>query len=112
MKRAALVAMLLLAGCTSISPAGRRVRFVDQVRSDCEFIAAIEGNQWVNGGENQLRNEAAKLGANWVVVTATKWEGYARGHRPGAGDAYRCPEGINAVISGGNGVNINVNQFR
>lgn len=112
MSRARLAIMLLLAGCTSLSPAGRRVRFVHEVSPECEFVGAIEASQWVNGGENGLRNEAAKLKANWVIVTATKWEGYARGHRPGAGDAYRCPEGINAVISGGNGVNINVNQFR
>jgi len=111
MNRFLSIIALAAIGCTSLSPAGRRVRFVSQVGPECEFIAAIEGDQWVNGGENQLRNEAAKLGANWVIVTSTKWEGYARGYRPGGGDAYRCPDGNARLLNSGS-VNIQVNQYR
>ena len=83
-----LGAVGLLTGCmaNSISPQGQRVVIVQSLPSQyqCAYKGEVAGSQgnWLTGGltsnrnlalgaRNELRNEAAKLGANVVVITET-----------------------------------------
>lgn len=84
----ALGAIGLLAGCmaNSVSPQGQQVVIVQSLPSQyqCTYKGEVAGSQgnWLTGGwtsnknlalgaRNELRNEAAKLGANVVVITET-----------------------------------------
>lgn len=78
----------ILSGCmaNSVSPQGQQVVIVQSLPSQyqCTYKGEVVGSQgnWLTGGwtpnknlalgaRNDLRNEAAKLGANVVVITET-----------------------------------------
>jgi len=88
--------LLLLTGCSvQMTTAGSHVRIVSYDNADfvneCEFIRAIEQSNmtgWdydhsARNAANEMRNQAANLGGNVLVVT----DG---GHYASA-DVYRCP---------------------
>lgn len=85
---ASLCSAALLAGCmaNSVTEQGQQVVIVQSLpsRYECTYKGEVVGSQgnWFTGGwtsnrnlalgaRNDLRNEAAKLGANVVVITET-----------------------------------------
>lgn len=100
-----LFALSLVTGCvtTQLTPEAQAVRVTtnaDAVKN-CKYIGAVDGSDRMNGGmvgqmaaeENanrRLRNNAAKMGAN-VVLMATSTTGMS-GSRE-RGEAYACGEG-------------------
>lgn len=83
-----MAAIALLSGCmaNSITQQGQQVVIVQSLPSQyqCTYKGEVAGSQgnWLTGGwtpnrnlalgaRNDLRNEAAKLGANVVVITET-----------------------------------------
>ena len=85
---ASLCSAALLAGCmaNSVTEQGQQVVIVQSLPSQyqCTYKGEAAGSQgnWLTGGwtsnknlalgaRNELRNEAAKLGANVVVITET-----------------------------------------
>lgn len=100
----AVASVIAVAGCvtTQLTPGGQRVRVTpnpDVVRG-CTYLGPIESSDLMNGGmigqsaaeENanrRLRNDAAKMGANVVLVsTSTTTTSGSRVR----GEAYGCPE--------------------
>lgn len=84
----ACTASALLAGCmaTRVTPQGQSVVIVQSLPSQyqCTYKGEVAGSQgnWLTGGwtpnrnlalgaRNELRNEAAKIGANVVVISET-----------------------------------------
>ncbi len=106
------ISTLLLTGCaaTSVTPQGQQVVIVQSMPQEysgrCQFIGEVAGSQgnWLTGGwtpnkniamgaRNDLRNDAAKLGANVVVITDTfnsTDEDNALENITIIGRAYRC----------------------
>jgi hypothetical protein len=105
-----LVAFVSLTGCASLTPEGRKVRLASQVGSECEFIGSIDGSIWVNNGDNHLKNQAAEMGGNWVVVTGYRWEGAFTGSKPSSGEVYRCPEMSGSARRVDKAIDLNVNS--
>ncbi len=85
---ASILPLLLLTGCaaTSVTPQGQQVVIVQSMPQEyagrCQFVGEVAGSQgnWITGNwtpnknlalgaRNDLRNEAAKLGANVVLIT-------------------------------------------
>jgi uncharacterized protein YbjQ (UPF0145 family) len=105
MRRPIFVALLALASAcvtTHLSPEGERVRVTTNAEAvrGCKLLGNIEASDRMNGGmmgqmaaeENanrRLRNDAAKLGAN-VVLMASSTTGMS-GSRA-RGEAYACSE--------------------
>lgn len=107
-----LVGISLLSGCsaTSINEQGQKVVIVQSMPQEyagrCQFLGEVVGSQgnWLTGSwtpnknialgaRNDLRNEAAKLGANVVVLTDTinsTDEDNALENITNIGRAYRC----------------------
>ena len=97
-----LLALVLLGGCarTRLAPEARRVRVTlnrDEVRG-CRLIGSVEASKrrylWLpsqaaaqESVSRQLRNDAARMGAN-VVVIASSTSGMTRSHS--RGDAFAC----------------------
>jgi len=88
------------------------VRLASQVGEACQFIGATEASIWANKGDNQLKNQATKMGGNWVVVTGYKWEGAFLGNRPSSGDVYKCPEMAGSARVVDQTIDLNINSTR
>jgi hypothetical protein len=115
MKKMILVCFIgicFMTGCASLSPEGSRVRLASQVGSNCEFLGSIDASIWVNKGDNYLKNQAAKMGGNWIVVTGYKWEGVFLGNKPSSGEVYRCPEMMGSARVVDKTIDLNVNSTK
>jgi hypothetical protein len=95
---AAALACMLLAGCTSLSPAGEKVRVTSNPEAvrGCKLIGEIHaasgwGGMAQTAGEhssmNALKNEAAKKGADTVLMinSHSGWGGASQ-----RGEGYFC----------------------
>lgn len=90
-----------LVACTSLSPAGQRVRVTNNadVVRDCEFVGNVKASSGWGGpaggniGEDQvqvkMQNETAELGGDVLFLTSAKAGGYGGSSR-GIGEAYNC----------------------
>lgn len=88
--RSALAAVVILAiGCVSLAPQAEKIR-VTSIGSEvaqCKVLGAVESHppyMFPSDGVNQLRNNAAALGADTLLLTSS---GALRGK---TGMAYRC----------------------
>jgi hypothetical protein len=87
--RVILVAALLAAGCVSLAPQAETIR-VTSIGSEvgqCKVLGAVESHppyMFPSDAVNQLRNNAAALGADTLLLTSS---GALRGK---TGMAYRC----------------------
>ncbi len=111
-----------LAGCaaTSLSPQAQRVVLTpNPPPKGCRYVGAITGNQgnfftggftsnrnMEQGAMNDLRNQAANLGGNYVqmlsnraAVTGGSGGSQQQTNVVYTGNAYRCPEGVNVEES-------------
>ncbi|MDB5971583.1 MAG: hypothetical protein JWQ90_4033 [Hydrocarboniphaga sp.] len=96
------IVSLLLASCVTVtlSPEGSQVRLTSNpdVVKGCSYIGFVQGTDHMNGGlagqgaaeedaMREIRNNAAKMGANTVnlIVTTTGFSGSAV-----RGEAYKC----------------------
>jgi hypothetical protein len=91
------VLILSIFACSSLTPEGERVRITvnTQATAGCNFLGKVKGKY-----DNDLRNEAAKLGANLV------WNETEAMHDTGPriwqhGEAYRCPDNPSQPEKGG-----------
>jgi hypothetical protein len=114
MRRISLLASALLAGCaaTPLHPGAQMVRVTNtEPGSECQFLGDITGNQGNSftgpfitnenletGARNDLKNKAAALGGN-LVVLLTQRAGQTGGIGQGSGEqtnvtlsgnVYRC----------------------
>lgn len=104
------VAMLILAGCaaTEVAPEAKRIRFMQSEPQGCEYLGEATGNQgnfftggWTSnknletGARNELKNEAAKLGGNVVVLLTNR-----SGQTGSGGRLFVHSEQTNVVITG------------
>ena len=106
-----IIITIAFGGCASLSEEGRQVRFASQVGQDCKFLGSIDGSVWINNGDNHLKNEAAKMGGNWVVVTDYRWEGVFTGSKPSTGEVYKCPELSGSARVVDKKIDVNVKTF-
>jgi hypothetical protein len=108
-------ALLIIAGCaaTELTTEGQRVRITNtEPGVDCEFLGVVTGSQgsaltggltsnenMETGALNDLRNKAAELGGNLILIL-TQRAGQTTG-KDGAGtqtnvtmtaNVYRCPK--------------------
>ena len=86
MTRALLVlSILTFIGCASLTSEGAKVRVTNnpQATASCKFLGSVKGKF-----DNDLRNEAAKLGANLVFNMTQHNEIHVWQH----GEAYRCEQ--------------------
>lgn len=117
MRRISLFASVVLAGCaaTPLQPGAEMVRVTNtEPGSECKFLGDITGNQGNSftgpfitnenletGARNDLKNKAAALGGN-LVVLLTQRAGQTGGLGGGvgsveqtnvtlSGNVYRCP---------------------
>ena len=81
----------LLVNCTSLNEEGIMVRLASEVGPECKFLSVIEASLWNKNSDNVLRNKAAKLGGNWVVVTRRTFHSISN-YVPSQGEAYACPQ--------------------
>ncbi len=103
-KTKALVAVLCVVtiSCASVTPAGEKIRITTNPAAveDCEYIGEVKGKDRMWGGwagqgaaENnahkRLKNNAAEMGAN-VVLLVTDDTGFSGSIK--RGEAYRCVE--------------------
>lgn len=115
-----LICPLLLAACSAnpLVPAAQHIRIVTSEPAGCEYLGEVTGNQGnfftgdftsnanlETGARNEMKNEAAKLGANTVqILTSRAGEtgsmsmsnGTGGGHVSQtnvtySGVAYKCP---------------------
>ena len=96
----AILLMVLVTGCASLTPAGENVRITsnpDVVRG-CKYIGRVEGNDHLNGGSMgqgaaeknatiRLQNSAAEMGANTVFLARSS-TGFSGSNQ--LGEAYSC----------------------
>ena len=82
--RGIVLAVMLLTACASLTPEGEKVRITTnpQATAGCTFIANVKGQF-----DADLRNEAAKVGANIVFNQTQPNEIHIWQH----GEAYSCP---------------------
>lgn len=115
MRRISLLASVVLAGCaaTPLHPGAQMVRVTNtEPGSECKFLGDITGNQgnsWTGqfitnanletGARNDLKNKAAALGGNLVVLLTQRTGGSGGTGGSGqqtnvtlSGNVYRCPE--------------------
>ena len=79
MKVMIVVLSLVVTACSSVplNEAGRSVRTVRTTPTGCKYIGPVSGSaneDYKNPAEhmiNQIKNDAAKLGANTVEITST-----------------------------------------
>lgn len=100
-KLATMLGILLLSGCAAnkleVAGAERIIVAHTPAPKECKFLGQVNGNQgnfftggWTSnknlevGAMNTLRNEAAKMGANYVSLVTNR----AGQHGSGGGDAY------------------------
>jgi len=78
MIRTAMAGLLILfTGCASWTPEGRLVRLVEQdfiEKNECEFVGAVSNRIDYFGDDayDDLRNKAADIGGNTVIVQRRK----------------------------------------
>jgi hypothetical protein len=89
MRRIILVTALLIASCTTLVPQAQKIRVTDKSEevANCQILGTVHSHPpyvMPSDGENQLRNNAAVLGADTLFLTST---GALRGM---TGMAYRC----------------------
>ncbi len=79
-----LLEVLALTACASLTPEGEKVRITTnpQATAGCTFVANVKGKF-----DADLRNEAAKVGANLVFNQTQPNEIHIWQH----GEAYSCP---------------------
>lgn len=106
------LALLLLvgSGCASLTQEGSLVRLAKQVGADCTFIGSANVPLMTNGGDNYLKNHAANMGGNWVVVTGYKFEGAFQGNKPSSGEIYSCPTTGGSARIVNKTIDLNVNS--
>jgi hypothetical protein len=118
MEKLSLFAFVLLAGCaaTALQPGAEKVRVTNtEPTSECEFLGDITGSQGdaftgpftsnenlETGARNDLKNKAAALGGNLVVLiteragqTGSVSEGSGSVQQTNvtlSGNVYRCPK--------------------
>lgn len=97
--RALVVVPLVVTACTSVTPEGQKVRVTDDKRASdgCRYVGEVHAKGFMgddqraflaeNDAHNKLRNRAAKLGANLVILT---WESQ-RGSTQ-RGEAFECTQ--------------------
>jgi hypothetical protein len=86
---------VFMAGCATLNPDGANVRIKKEAPDNCDELGDISvGNLASLASQsdvkNALRNEAAKLGGNLLVldaINAVPMGGYS-----GSGQAFDCPE--------------------
>lgn len=96
----ALVLVLLCVGCTSLTPAGSRVRVTsnNEAVHGCTLLGEVKGADHMWGGVagqgiaennawNELKNRAAAMGADTVLMV-TSSTGFSGSRQ--IGEAYRC----------------------
>lgn len=99
MQRACLMALVVLAGCSSTMPASDMVKIAvaEHEVAGCTYLSEVRGdhNMWggmmvqraIDDATAQLKNKTAQAGGNTVLVTKSS------SHMAGAnmaGKAYRC----------------------
>jgi hypothetical protein len=89
MRRAAAIAAVFIAGCTSLAPQAEKVRVTSDGSevANCTTLGTVTSQPPYVGpddGVKQLRNNAAALGADTLLLTSS---GAMRGQ---TGMAYRC----------------------
>ena len=76
-----LVLVLLLSGCATTTPQGRGVMVHSQMSTllnDCEKMGGMEATAtkaipyYVQSAQNELRNRAAEMGADTIVILNTE----------------------------------------
>jgi hypothetical protein len=79
------LSVLLLAGCATLTPEGAKVRITNnpQATAGCKFLGNVKGKF-----DNDLRSEAAKLGADVVFNMTQPNEPHIWQH----GEAYSCEQ--------------------
>ena len=80
-------ALLLTLGCSAVqvNPAGQKVRFMQAEPKGCKYLGEVTGNQgnfltgpWTSnanletGARNKLKNKAAEMGGNVVVLLTNR----------------------------------------
>jgi len=92
MRKIILITIFLMGGCATLDSGGQMVRLASQEyveTQNCKFVGAISnsidyfGDDWVV----DLRNRAAKLGGNTLVIQNTKDYGVGK---TGSGESYVC----------------------
>jgi hypothetical protein len=106
------VLLFLTLGCAQLSKDGGKVRLASQVGESCTFLGSVESSYMVNNGDNDLKNQAAIMGGNWVVVTGYKWEGVFAGNKPKSGEVYKCPESKGSAKRVDSKIELDVNVNR
>lgn len=99
-KLVAIVALVSLAGCTSLTPAGQQVRVTenDTVVQGCEYLGSVRASDRLNGGlvgastaennvEKRLQNQAAEKGGDTVLM---KVHDAGMSGASARGEVYRC----------------------
>ncbi len=88
--------LVLMTGCVTLTSAGEHVRYTinPQATVNCKFLGNVKGQY-----DNDLRNEAAKLGANMVfnvTLHNAAWSSRAPDeiHIWQHGEAYFCPDPV------------------
>lgn len=98
--RIVLVVLALLAGCASIPDAAPVRIITSNQTAGCAFVGPVTYDEYINAlgktparfqaiGEANIKNRAAAIGANAVVLTKQE-TGWFLGNPSFAGDAYRC----------------------
>lgn len=95
-----LAVLLVLAGCTSLTPAGQQVRVTenDTVVQGCEYLGSVRASDRLNGGlvgaataennvEKRLQNQAAEKGGDTVLM---KVHDAGMSGASARGEVYRC----------------------
>lgn len=91
MKAALALLALAAAGCTTLAPEARNIRVTenDAEVAGCKVLGAVESHPpygTPSDGMNQLKNQAAGLGADTIYLTA---RGLMKGK---SAMAYRCEQ--------------------
>ena len=87
-----LALSFLLSNCSSLSKEGATVRLASEVGPGCKFLSVVSASVMDSNGDNALRNQAAALGGNWVVITGHTWQGAFKGNVASKGEVYACPQ--------------------
>lgn len=109
---AVIIAAAVLAGCSAneLNANASRVRVTNQEPKDCQFVGTVTGHQGnaftgfytsntnlEQGAMNTIRNEAANLGADTLVILTQRagvtgnWSNQQETNVIITGSAYKCP---------------------
>ena len=92
----AIALIVNITGCAKpLSPAGALVTIVDKTPDDCKSLGEVYGTSTTNfhpvenlkNARNEMRDEAAKLGGNMVVLQTSTQRGT---QATLSGQAYKC----------------------